>query len=297
MKKIFLIILFFFILLHAYSTGKSEEPEKHVVKVFVSILPQVYFAERLGGKRVSVQELVPPGKEPHVYEPTPRQMASLARADVYFHLGLPFEKVILPKIKEAFPDVKIIDTSQDIRQRYFTHNEEKNMHDEKGTSEVPDPHTWLGTPEVKIQLGHMVNALINIDPEGKPWYESRYKEFIAEIDALHERITKALEPLKGKRFYVFHPAFGYFADEFGLEQVPIEIEGKEPGPRQLARIIEMAQKEGVRVIFVQPQFSRNNAKTIAGHIGGVVIPIDPLKKDWRENMEEIARNIEEGLGS
>lgn len=297
MKKISLVFLIFFILLHACSSGKSEEKRKHVVNVFVSILPQVYFVERLGGERVAVQELVPAGREPHVYEPAPRQMASLSQADVYFAIGVPFEKVFLPKIKESMPGLKIIDTGQGIRQRYFSHqhNGEEGGHDENDTHETPDPHTWLGTREVKIQLGHMLKALIQIDPGGKTWYESHYTQFISEIDALHERITNALEPVKEKRFFVFHPAFGYFADEYGLEQVPIEIEGKEPGPQQLARIIETAQKEGVRVIFVQPQFSQNNAKTIAGYIGGVVIPMDPLKKEWLENMEELAHKIEEGM--
>ena len=126
-------------------------------------------------------------------------------------------------------------------------------------------------------------------------YESHYTEFIAEIDALHKRIKGALEPVKGKKFFVFHPAFGYFADEFDLEQFPIEIEGKEPGARQLARIIEMVREHGVKVIFVQPQFSQSKAKTIADHTGCVVVPIDPLKKDWLSNMEELSQKIEEGL--
>jgi zinc transport system substrate-binding protein len=224
-------------------------------------------------------------------------MASLSQADLYFSIGVPFEKVYLSKIRESVPHLKIIDTGKGIRQRYFHHyhNGEENDHDDSDVQGIPDPHTWLGTREVKMQLGHMLEALIERDPGGKTWYESRYDQFISEIDALHERIAAALESVKGKRFFVFHPAFGYFADEFGLEQVPIEIAGKDPGPQQLARIIEQAQKEGVRIIFVQPQFSQTNAKTIASHIGGVVVPIDPLKKDWLKNMGELASKIEGGL--
>jgi zinc transport system substrate-binding protein len=299
MKVLFIMLQLFCLIISLHATGVQEETPPDTISIYVSILPQVYFVEKIGGERVKVRELVPAGREPHVFEPGPKQMTELSKTDMYFTIGLPFEKILLPKIRTSFTNLQIVHTEKGITYRqmkhdHVSHDDDTDHEDEAETGSV-DPHIWLGISEVKIQLKNILSALIAFDPHGKAYYESNYALFIQEIDLLYARLKKTLEPLKEKRFFVYHPAFGYFADEFGLEQFPIEIEGKEPGARQLTRIIDMVKKEKVKVIFVQQQFSRRNATIIAEHTGCVVIPIDPLKKEWLENMEEIAAKLEKGL--
>jgi len=134
-----------------------------------------------------------------------------------------------------------------------------------------------------------------MDPSNCKEYSGNLQAFLSDLDRIDQRIASALAPFKGSNIYVFHPAFGYFADSYGLRQVPIEIEGKEPGARQLAVIINRAKKERVQVIFVQPQFSTKSAETIAKSIGGAVVPINPLSRDYLSNLEKIAAKIEQGL--
>jgi len=134
------------------------------------------------------------------------------------------------------------------------------------------------------------------DPRHAAAYERNLKALQADLDEVDARIAEALAPLKGRKFFVFHPAFGYFADAYGLKQVPVEIEGKSPGPRRLAALIEKARREGVKVIFVQPQFSPRGAQAVAEAIGGVVVPMDPLARDYLKNLEHIAQQIKKALG-
>jgi zinc transport system substrate-binding protein len=148
---------------------------------------------------------------------------------------------------------------------------------------------------VKIQARNICEALSRLDPRHREEYVANRKAFEADLDRVDARISRSLAPLKGGKMYVFHPAFGYFADAFGLSQVPIEIEGKEPAARQLAELVDRAKKDRVRVLFVQPQFSARGAETMAKAIGGVVVPIDPLARDYLANLEKIATAVERGL--
>jgi zinc transport system substrate-binding protein len=264
------------------STGK--------VVVFTSIVPQEYFVERIGGKRVEVQALVKPGSSPATYEPTPRQMAALSEARLYFRIGVPFENALLPNIEETMKGLRIVDTRRGITLRAMKahHHSEGEDRQHNGGN---DPHIWLNPRLVQLQVQAIAEALIKVDPDGKDAYKKNLAAFLKDLDGLDAKLAEALAPVKGKTFLVFHPAWGYFADAYGLEQEPIEIEGKEPSAMQLARIIEEAKKEGVRVIFVQPQFSQASAKQIAEAIGGAVVPIDPLARDYITNLEAVATKV------
>jgi zinc transport system substrate-binding protein len=275
------------------------------ITVFTSILPQEYFVERIGGDRVEVQALVAPGRSPATYEPTPRQMASLSEATVFFRIGVPFENAFMPKIRDLTQGLRIVDTREGITLREMKahhhgddgyqhedhHADEEHHHHHGGT----DPHVWLSPRLVKIQARTIADALIDIDPAGRAIYEKNLAAFVADLDVLDAHLAEALAPVKGKTFMVFHPAWGYFADAYGLEQTPIEIEGKDPSGQQLVRVIEMAKEQGVRVIFVQPQFSRQSAERVAGAIDGAVLPIDPLARDYVGNLERVATEIREAL--
>jgi zinc transport system substrate-binding protein len=266
---------------------------------FLSILPQAYFAQRIAGARVRVEVLVKPGQDPHTFEPTPQQMARLAEAEVFFRIGVEFENTLMPRIQSTMTELVVVDCRQGIRLRQMNtqgHEEGKQGGEEHaGEHEGSDPHIWLSVRNSIQIAATMHEALVGLDPEGKEIYDRGYDDLVEELEALDRRITEILAPVKGRPFFVFHPSFGYFADDYGLEQIAVETGGAEPSARQLTHLIEQARSAGVRVIFVQPQFSQKTAETIAAEIGGAVVPIDPLAWDYIDNLERMARAVEEGL--
>ncbi len=261
---------------------------KEKIPVCVSILPQAFFVEQIGGERVVVDVLVQPGQSPATYAPTPKQMAQLARARVFFRIGVAFENVFIPKIQSSMPDLLIVDTRQGIKL------EQMDSHDDHNHGEL-DPHTWLDPMLVKEQTKIIRDSLSRIDPDGKDFYNSNFTVFADKLDALHAKLTMALAPVKGKSFFVFHPAFGYFARAYGLQQIAVETGGKKPSGRHLARLIESAREKQIKILFVQPQFSRKSAETIARAIDGAVVPLDPLARDYFTNMTRIADTVEQAL--
>lgn len=308
-------ILFLGLIGTALCVGK-ETPAK--LKAFVSILPQKYFLESIGGDLVDVNVLVGPGRSPATYEPTPRQMAELSKAKVFFRIGVPFENSLIPKIKSLFKNVTMVDTRKGItlRQMDSDHPDERHEADEHhgkgGTGDhpaqrtdtdhhheagAPDPHLWLDPVLVKVQAKTICDALIKLDPKNAGLYKKNLKSFEDDLDRVHAKIGKALAPVKGKKLFVFHPAYGYLADRYGLEQVAVETGGKEPSARQLASLIDRAKKSGAKVIFMQPQFDKRTAETIAKSIGGAVVSLDPLGADYIRNLEEMASRIESALST
>lgn len=242
--------------------------------------------ERIGGPHVNVGVLVGPGQSPATYEPSARQMARLGRSRVYFRIGVPFERSLLGKIQRIFPELTVVDTRKGVPVRYFG--------DADGT-EHPDPHIWLDPKRAKIQANTICEELSRMDPAHAADFEGNLKGLLIDLDRLDQRITRMLDPLRGRNVYVFHPAFGYFCDSYGLNQVAIEEEGKEPSARQLAERIEQFRREGARAVFVQPQFSRKDAETLAGALGAVVIPLDPLPRHYINDMGKMAKTLKKGL--
>ena len=297
-------LLSFLALSGSTASGQTAQAK---LKVAVSILPQAYFVERVGGEHVKIEVLVGPGQSPHTYEPSPKQIAGLADARVYFRTGVDFENALLPRIEQMFKNLKVVDTRTGVPLRKFTAAEdhaEDDEHDERAGHDhghheaagAPDPHVWLSPPLVKIQAQAICDALVELDPPHAEQYRNNLAAFHADLDRLHARIAEVLAPLKGREVFVFHPAFGYFTDAYGLKQVPVEIEGKEPTARQLANLIDRAKAARVKVIFVQPQFSAKSANAVAEAIGGVVVPMDDLPRDYLKCMEEMAEKIKAGLG-
>ena len=270
------------------------------LSVFVSILPQAYFLERIGGSRVSVEVMVKPGQDPHTFEPTPQQMARLAAADAFFRIGVEFENTLIPRIQSTMKELALVDCREGIHLRQMEahgHDEEEDAgegHSEE-EHEGTDPHIWLSVRNAIHFCATMHEALVRLDPEGRQTYDQGYRGLLEDLEALDQRIAWILEPVKGAPLFVFHPSFGYFAEDYGLEQIAVETGGAEPSARQLAGLIQEARERGVRVLFVQPQFSRRSAETIAAEIGGAVVPIDPLARDYIANLERMARAVEEGL--
>jgi len=255
------------------------------LSVFVSILPEEYFVKRIGGDRVRVEALVRPGQSPETYEPTPQQMARLARTRIYFRIGVPFENGLIPKLIRSMPHLTIIDLRAGL----------DLLELEGAQSGELDPHTWLDPLLVKKQARLIMETLVRFDPEGTKQYRSNYRQFAHDLETLNSRLLTILRPLAGRTVYVFHPAYGYFCRAYNLIQRAVIEQGKRPGGKRLARLIEQARRDRVKVIFVQPQFSSRAAKTIAQAIGGTVIALDPLARDYIANMKTMAEKLARGL--
>lgn len=262
----------------------AEEP----LAVFVSIEPQRYLVERIGGERVKVETMVPPGKSPHAYEPSPSQMTLLARAKSWFVIGIDFERAILPRVKKSYPRLRIDDISKNIVRRKFTraevgdhhHGEKDNGHHHEDRAGADDPHVWMSLRLAQIQASNIFQTLIEMDPANRSGYEKNYQLLRDELRSLDQKLQQALAPYKGKVFFVYHPAFGYFADDYGLRQVAVEVGGKEPSPAVLNAVIKKAKKENVKVVFVQAGFSRKSAEAVAQAISGKVVEINQLLSNY-----------------
>ncbi|MFZ5953455.1 MAG: metal ABC transporter solute-binding protein, Zn/Mn family [Candidatus Rifleibacteriota bacterium] len=280
--------------------GLSAAAEKETL--FVSILPQKFFLQQLTGDLFKIEVLVGPGMSPHSYEPLPQQMASLAKARVFMAIGLPFEKILLEKISGIFENLLIIDTDQGITRRFMVADESSARDSDHvhhagcdHSAGTPDPHIWLDPQLVKIQARNMAEALIKVFPQHQKLLNANLGSFSQQLDEIDQEIADRLATLKGKPILVFHPAFGYFADRYGLVQHSIEIEGKEPTPAQLVKIIRKAKSEGAKVIFVQKQFPARSAQAIAESISGSVIQIDPLAENYFDFLRELAEKVAAGL--
>jgi zinc transport system substrate-binding protein len=265
-------------------------PAAQPMVVAVSTPPQAYFLERLGGDSVRPLVMLPPGRSPATYEPTPKQLAALGDARLYFRAGVPFEKSFLPKLKRNFPKLRVVDTNQGIKLRPL---EEAENHGH-GHGAL-DPHVWLSPPLAKLQAATMARALSRADPAQADAYAAKLALLMADLDRVDKKIAQMLAPYRGRTVLVFHPAYGYFLHAYGLRQKAVETGGKRPGPRQLAHLMEQAQEQGARVIFVQPQFSSASARAIAGALGAVVVPLDPLALDYLANLEHMASAIAAAL--
>jgi len=259
------------------------------LSVFVSVLPLKTFVEAIGGRHVAVQTLVKAGQNPHAFEPTPRQVAALAEARLYLRIGVPFEDAWLRRMRAINPALRVFDARAGIDLIASAHS-----HNRHGTEDPSgDPHVWTSPPIVKVMARSIAAALAEADPANAGGYAENYRRYAAALDALDRDIKSLLRHLANRRFMVFHPAWGYFAEAYDLIQIPIEKDGKEPGPRALVALVEEARRENIKTLFVQPQHNRKIAEQIAALIDGRIEVIDPLAPDYLSNMRNFARLIAE----
>ena len=293
MKK----ILFMFIAL--VSLLNASKPE-----ISVSILPQKYFLEKIVKDKFDINVMVKAGASPHTYEPKTSQMKSLSNSKIYFYTGIEFEKAWLDKFKKSAPNTLFVDSSAGIERiamQEHSHEEEqthdKHKHDKKHDHEDEheheglDPHVWLDPVLAKVQAKNIYDSVVSIDESNKDFYTKNYEEFLKELDLLDMQIKEILAPYSQKAFMVFHPSWGYFASRYNLEQIPIEMQGKEPKPNELIELVKDAKEHNIKIIFVSPQFSQKSAKTIASSIGGNVVAIDSLGENWANSLIDTATQI------
>lgn len=270
------------------SGAKETSNTRSKPVVVVSILPHAYFVDQLAGNLVDVVTLVGEGQNPHSYEPSPSQMARLAKAELWILSGTDFELSLRQKVTSLYPNLAIVDGTQGMVFRHLEEHEGHDDHDDEQDLNI-DRHTWLGHDQVKVLLANTKEALLPIlSTESRAVVESRYQELISQIDVLFSLLADQLKPLAGTTVFVYHNSFGYFLDAFSIAQEAVETGGKEPTAKALAALIEKAKAERPKVIFVQKQFPVASAKTVADAVGAIVVSLDPLAYNWMESIKTMA---------
>lgn len=284
--------------------------------VSVSIPPQKYFVEKIAANTLDINVIIPAGTDEHNFDFKPATMKKLEKSDIYFTIGLEFERVFADKFQSNFANLQVIDTGKDLRNLKTSHTHSKDEHDEHHnhaghdehahgkdehhahkhsnsheTRNEKDPHIWLDPILVKIQASTIAKALIAKYPQHKALYEANLAHFQAELDALNAEISALFEKSKNKKFIIYHPSLAYFAARYHLVQIPVEIEGKEPKTKDLQRLISVAKKENIKTIFVQKGFSQNAAKSLAKELKASVVELNHLSDDYSKNLLEIAKKI------
>ncbi len=280
----------------------EEKPKENLTEnltekiiVGVTILPQVEFVEKVGGDKVKVMAMVPPGASPHTYEPTPNQMIDLSNAKMYAKIGtdIEFELGSMDKIANLNKNLLIVDCSKGIELREMSEEDKKadasddNETYEEGTV-VKDPHIWLSARNAKIMVENIYEGLVEVDPANKEYYKKNKDLYIAELDKVDTEISEKLSNLNNRKILVYHPAWGYFCRDYNLTQVAIEKEGKEPTLQGIENLIKQAKENNITIIFAEPQFSTKSAEVVAKEINGKVILIDPLPENYTENLYNVA---------
>jgi len=252
--------------------------------VVVSIAPLSEWVRGVGGDKVEVTVLLPPGASPHTYEPKPAQLIKVERARIFVKNGAGLE-FWADKIVKINKDILVVDISKEVELIETSSEAKGKLH------LLKDPHLWLSLKNAKKGVRQICEALSKVDPENAEYYKRNADGYIEKLDALDREIREKLETIKNKKFIVLHPAWSYFCRDYDLEQVPIEEAGKEPGPKHLMRVIEIAKKNNIKVVFVEPQFNPKSAQVIAREIGGQVKTVDPLAGNYLENMRTIADEL------
>ncbi|MDY0102336.1 MAG: zinc ABC transporter substrate-binding protein [Lentimicrobium sp.] len=280
---------FIFIAITVLSSCNSTQDKSTDKKILtVSIQPQKTILSRISGDKFTINVLIPEEGNHETYEPTAQQMVETGKSVAYFKLGhLDFEVNWLGKLTGNYPEMQIFDTSEGLDLIYG----EEEVHGDHVHHGGIDPHIWLSVQAVKIQATNMLKSLKVLDTPNSAYYETNYNKFSSELDSLDQQIKKIIENSGTREFMIFHPSLGYFARDYQLNQIPIELEGKEPSPAYMKQLIDQAHEKQIKAIFVSSQFNTQSAMTIAGQLKANVVEFNPVDPNWEENMLYIANKI------
>ena len=269
--------VFFLLILMSSCGGRSTKAGK--ITVAVTILPLADFVENVGKDKVEVVVMVPPGASPHTYEPTPEQLRKVSEAKMYVKVGsgVEFELAWMDKLSKINEDMTIVDSSEGIE---IMEN---------------DPHIWLSPKNAEKMVENICDGLVEVDPKSERYYIGNKDAYIRRLKELDGYIREKLKGIENRRFMVYHPAWGYFASDYGLEQISIKRSGKEPTVSEMKDAIEKARKYNIETIFVSPQLSTKGAQVIAKEIGGKVVPLDPLPGDYIDNMRTVVEQLVQAM--
>lgn len=268
--------------------GKKEGGTR---TISVTIEPQRYFAEKIAGDLFQINCVTPAGQSPETYDPTPQQMVQISQSQAYFRIGeIGFEQAWMKNLQSQNSDMVVFDLSEGmelIKNEEEAHEEGEAHHHHHHHGSV-DPHIWTSISGARVIAQNTCQAFIKLDPENQEIYRAGYQRLIEEIDSTEAEMKQLLQPLAGTAFIIYHPALTYFAREFGLKQLCIELDGKEPSPAQLKQLLEMATQSGAKVVFVQQEFDQKNAELIAKETGCRLVTINPLSYNWHDEMIRLA---------
>ena len=291
--------------------GKRQKAERIIS---VTIEPQRYFAERIAGEHFAIHCVVPAGQSPETYDPTPQQMVQIGESEAYLRIGsIGFELAWMEAIKQNNPHLQIYDLSEGMpllkgeEEEAEEGHEHEHAHAHDHAPEAAteaehhhhhhggvDPHIWSSIHGARIVAQNTLAALQALDPANADTYTANYQQVVALIDSTEAVINTLLKPLAHRSFIIYHPALTYMAAEYELEQLCIEMDGKEPSPAQLKSLVETAQAHHTKVVFVQQEFDQKNAELIAKETGCQLTPINPLAYDWSREMIRIAKALADG---
>ena len=265
------------------------------LRLAVSIPPQKYFLSRVGGDRVAVEVLLPPGANPTTYEPKPSQLQNISRVRAFFPIGIPAESVWLDRLRGVNRDMRISPMYKGIQRLPMPSTYEEALDpgaDAESGRGHPDPHVWLAPPLARILAQNARDELVRLDPDNASFYRKNFSELAQSINELDSELLKLFSGAKDRLFLAFHPAWGYFARAYGLKQVPVKLAGKKLTAKRMDRLIRIAKDKGLRTVFYQPQFSSRPAEQVAANLdGGEARELDPMAADWAANLRECARSI------
>lgn len=296
----FKIIIYILLIVYCFSFSgcfKRSQPSVDKKTIAVSIVPQETFVKAVAGEKFNVVTMIPPGKSVENYSPSPQEMEAFSNAELYFSIGVPAEnESILDKASEFNKGIKIIDMALEVGNTYPDLNfdepldehideDDKHSHDHTGR----DPHIWLSPKRVTVMIDIIQRELSLLDPDNKKLYEENAAKYKNELEELDNEIKEALSNIKDKTFLVYHPAFGYYADDYGLNMVALESEGKEATVKDLQQAIDLAKSYGVKVIFYQAEIDSKQSRTFADEIGGKAVMLEPLSPDYVNNLRKMTQ--------
>ncbi|NBI06060.1 metal ABC transporter solute-binding protein, Zn/Mn family [Senegalia massiliensis] len=302
MKKIFIVLTILLVVLTGCTDNNNEAQKSDKLTVAAGIPPIKGFINSIAKEKIEVVTMIPPGNSPTNYQPSPKELQKFSDSKVYFAMGVPAEESnIIPKAKDLNEDMEIIHLANNIEQdfpnRYFEEDEEHSHEEDEEHSheEGRDPHIWLSPKRVIAIVDIITDKLIELDSENEEFYTENSEKYKAELNQIDESIKQSLEGVKSQSFIIYHPSFGYFADDYGLNMVAIEESGKEASAKRITEVIDFAKENNIKFVFYQQEFSSSQAETIAEEIGGEAIKVDPLSENYIDNMKNISEKFSEVL--
>lgn len=288
-STLFCISIFTLLSIITGCTSKKNNIDDRIISV--SLMPHKFFVNAIAGDDFRVNVLLPAGANHHTYEPTTKQLIELENSKILLINGfLPFEEEFIEQSDKRMSRLKIIRTTTgiDLLQESACESEShSHVHDHNQA----DPHTWLSLVNAKTEAKNILDALIELNPDGTVKYISNFNQLIKQIDSLHFGFINRLKEASVKSFMIFHPALGYLARDYGLEQYAIEKSGKNPTPFELKKMIDIAQTQNIGIIFIQKEFDAENAKIISQETGARIVIIDPMNENWLDNLNGILSEL------
>ncbi len=287
MNKIILILIVTAVLISCQS-GKTKKGEPGKKVVTVSILPEKTFVEKIAGNDFEINVLIPSGASPAAYTLLPSQLREISRSVVWFRIGyIGFEYSWKEKIEQANTNMQVVDLSEGLD----LIADKKEQHGDHVHMGGVDPHIWLSPVLVKQMAKRIAAVLCDLNPKKETVYKTNYIKFAKEIDQLDNQIKSALKEFEGKKIIVYHPSLSYFARDYGLAQYSLEPGGKETTPQHMAKIVDIANKDNIKVIYIQSEFDKEYARVFANEIKGEIVQVSPLNPDWENNLLEITNAL------